>query len=413
MDAVQPKSKSGGPGYAWVIVFAAFLCFGVVFGSVLYSFTVFVNPVAEAFKVDKTQVVLAFTLLNVGSGILGIGAGRLLQRFPIRWVIVGGLLLLAAGFFGISLATSLIQFYLLYGIIIAFSSAMVAPLGASAIVSNWFATNRGRALTLATLGTSFGQLIIPKAAAAIMVTDGWQGAYRAFAILMLIVAVPIAFIVVDRPEHKGLKAYGAGDGPAPPVQAGHELLSNGQILRRPDFWVIAISYLTTVVVYLGVTATIVPYARTFGVTPLQAANMVLCMGIFGIIGKIGFAAWTDRIGLRNTFWIAIALNLVALILLTTVQGYNVLFVASALVGGSAGAVLPVWPGFVAFRFGPRALPQVMGLMSPMVLSLQGFGAPVITGMNFRPAYFILMGLLVVSALLSRNLSKPAAPLIPA
>ena len=72
--------------------------------------------------------------------------------------------------------------------------------------------------------------------------------------------------------------------------------------------------------------------------------------------------------------VAPALMLLALILLTTVQGYNVLFVASALVGGSAGAVLPVWPGFVAFRFGPRALPQVMGLMSPLVLSLQGFGA---------------------------------------
>jgi MFS family permease len=184
MDAVAPKSQAGGPGYAWVIVFAAFLCFGVVFGTVLYSFTVFAAPVAEAFKASKTQVQLAFTLLNVGSGILGIGAGRLLQRFPIRWLLVVGLALLAVGFFGLSLATSLTQFYLLYGIVIAFSSAMVAPLGASAIVSNWFATNRGRALTLATLGTSVGQLIIPKVAAQIMVTDGWQGGYRAFAVLM-------------------------------------------------------------------------------------------------------------------------------------------------------------------------------------------------------------------------------------
>ena len=97
-----------------------------------------------------------------------------------------------------------------------------------------------------------------------------------------------------------------------------------------------------------------------------------------------------------------------MILLTTVQGYTVLFAAAAAIGASAGGILPVWPGLVAFRFGPRALPQVMGLMSPIVISLQGFGAPLITGLHYRDAYLILIGSLLVSAFLSRNLSKPAA-----
>jgi MFS family permease len=150
----------------------------------------------------------------------------------------------------------------------------------------------------------------------------------------------------------------------------------------------------------------VPYGRTFGVSALDASKLVVTMGVFAIIGKIGFATFTDRMGLRNTFWIAIALNLVACVLLVAVPGYTVVFVAAACAGASAGGVLPLWPGMIAHRFGRARLAQVMGLMSPMVLSLQGFGAPFATAVNFRPAYIVFAVMLLISAFLSRNLNKP-------
>jgi MFS family permease len=146
---------------------------------------------------------------------------------------------------------------------------------------------------------------------------------------------------------------------------------------------------------------------------VKAANLAMVMGLAGIVGKIGFAAFTDRMGLRNTFWIAIALNLAAVVLLSATHDYGVLFAASACVGASAGGVLPVWPGLVAQRFGRRALPQVMGLMSPMIVSLQGFGAPFVLAMHFKPAFLVFGGSLVLSALVSLALSKPKPSLAPA
>jgi len=404
MDAVESKPRGSGDLYAWVVLLAAFLCFGVVFGTVTYAFTIFVNPIAKAFNVSPTQVVFGFTLVNIGTGVLGIFAGRLLARFPIRNVMVGGLLALSAGFLALSFVTAIWQFYLVYSLIVAFGAAIVAPMGASSVVANWFATNRGRALTIATLGTSFGQLLIPPFAAQMIEAGGWQGAYRAFAMILLAVAVPVGLILVEHPSQRDQKEAGADAAPVEPAA----ILTNREILGRRDFWVILFSYLMTVIVYLGLVATIVPYARTFGVSPVQAAQLTATMGIAAIVGKIGFATFTDRMGLRNTFWIAISLNLVALILMLTVPGYSILIAASAMIGASAGGVLPVWPGLVAFRFGPRALPQVMGLMSPIVISLQGFGAPLVTGMHFHGAFPYLIGSLVVSAFLSRNLSKAAA-----
>jgi MFS family permease len=132
------------------------------------------------------------------------------------------------------------------------------------------------------------------------------------------------------------------------------------------------------------------------------------MGVGAIIGKLAFATWTDRMGLRNTFWIAVGLNAAALTLLLTVPDYNVLFVVSIFVGGAAGGILPVWPGLVAFRFGRQSLGQVMGLMGPIVISLQGFGAPLAAKMGYRSAFILFLVLLAISALVSRNLNKPAS-----
>ena len=411
--SVISKADSASPGlfYGWFVVAAAFIAFGMVYGTITYSFTVFVNPVAKTFGATPAQVQLAFALTNVGTGILGIYAGRLLGRYSKRNCIMAGLAILAAAFFLLSLTTVLWQFIALYAVIVAFGASLAAPMGASAVVANWFAQSRGRALTCATMGTSFGQLVIPKVAAIIMERHGWQAAYQTFSVVLVVIAIPIVFLIVtDRPEDKGLKPYGAGDSSvaAGSPGAAQPLLSTGQVLNRSDFWSISVSYILCVFVYLALVASMVPYARTFGVSALQASNLVVVMGVGAIVGKICFATWTDRMGLRNTFWIAVGLNAVALVLLLAVPDYNILFVASACVGGAAGGILPVWPGLVAFRFGRHSLSQVMGLMGPMVVSLQGFGAPLAAQLHYRPAFALFLVLLLVSVFVSRNLNRPAA-----
>jgi MFS family permease len=403
-DGVSTSRSPGGIFYGWFVVLAAFFAFGIVFGTVTYSFTVFVNPIATAFDTTPTKVLLAFTLTNIGTGVFGIFAGRLLTRYGIRTAVMLGLGIMAAGFFGLSMVTALWQVYLLYGLVVAFGAIIVAPLGASALVTNWFSASRGRALTLATLGTSFGQLVLPRVAASVIDGYDWQTAYQVFAVA-LIVAMPIIYVlVVDRPEDKGLEPYGgaaaATESAGPPVA-----LTSGEILRNRAFWTIGLSYALTVTVYLALVGVMVPYARTFGVTALEASSVIVCMGVFAILGKILFATFTDRMGLRNTFWIAIGLNLVACILLVSLPQYAMLFVAAAMVGASAGGVLPLWPGMVAHRFGRSALPRVMGMMSPMVLIVQGFGAPLATALNYRPAFLLFIAMLVASAIISRGIDK--------
>jgi len=100
------------------------------------------------------------------------------------------------------------------------------------------------------------------------------------------------------------------------------------------------------------------------------------------------------------------MNAAALVSLLAVPSYNILYLASFCVGAAAGGILPVWPGFVAFRFGRKSLPQVMGLMGPIVVSLQGFGAPFAAQFHYRLPFEIFLGFLLVSVVVSRNLNRP-------
>ncbi len=408
--AVTMQPAKTGFIHGWMVVFAAFVAFSLVYGTVLYSFTAFVNPVAKTFGATVAQVQLAFAATNVGTGILGIFGGMLLSRYSKRLCIVVGLAILAASFYGLSLATQLWQFIALYGVAVAFGASLAAPMGASAIVNNWFIKNRGRALTFATLGTSFGQLVIPKyIAGPIMAAYGWQAAYQGFAALMVVIGIPIIFLLVtDHPEDKGMKAHGADEaGLAGAGTLSAPVPTTGQVLGRGDFWSIAISYILGVFVYLGLLASMVPYARGLGIAPADALTLVAISGIAAIAGKFFFATFTDQMGLRNTLWIALALNAASLIALLTMTDFTGLAIASACVGGAAGGLLPVWPGLVAFRFGRHSLPKVMGLMGPIVVSLQGFGGTIAASLHYRLAFEIFLGLMVVSAIVSRNLNKPA------
>jgi MFS family permease len=404
--------KSGGLfHYGWVIVVAAFIAYGLVYGTVFYSFSVFANPVATSLGVKPAAVIWAFTLFNIGSGIVGIFGGQLLARFPIKNVMMAGLVILAIGFLGASFAKTVPMFYAAYAVIIAFGAVIVAPMGASAIIANWFQAHRGRALTLATLGTSVGQFVLPPIAANLIADYSYQTTYQIFAALILVIGIPAMFLlVVDRPEHKGVEPVGGlpqtnGAPSAAPVP-----LSTGQVLGNPDFWIIAVAYGLTVVVYLAITAAIVPYGKaTFGPEVFNVGavtKLTLMMGAAAIVGKLVFAAITDRIGLRFTFWIAVALNFVSVALLVFAPTYDHMFFAAACTGASAGGVLPVWPGLIAQRFGRQRVAQVMGLMAPLVLSIQGLGAPIAAQLGYTSVFPVFIGFLILSVVLSWTLNKP-------
>ena len=89
------------------------------------------------------------------------------------------------------MVTQLWQVYLVYGLVMPLGLAAASPVLSTAIVGRWFQEKRGLAMSIATSGSAFGQLLIVPIATWIMVFSDWEMTYRIQAIAILAVSVPL------------------------------------------------------------------------------------------------------------------------------------------------------------------------------------------------------------------------------
>src|SRR5512145_1831984 len=129
--------------YGWVIVGVGIVVTCVGFGAML-SLSVFLQPMTEAMGWSRTGIAAA---AMVNFLCMGVGAflwGALSDRYGTRTVVLCGGALLGLGMVLASRATTLLQFQLLFGVIVGLASgSFYAPL--TATTAKWFTRNRSLA----------------------------------------------------------------------------------------------------------------------------------------------------------------------------------------------------------------------------------------------------------------------------
>src|SRR5579859_3127617 len=122
--------------YGWVVVAAGALMGCVAIGS-LFSLAVFLQPMSESTGWSRTGISTAMTLVFLTMGIAAFGWGALTDRFGPRPVVLAGAVLVGTGLVLASRATSLLEFQLVYGVVVgAAAGAVFAP--TMATVTGWF-----------------------------------------------------------------------------------------------------------------------------------------------------------------------------------------------------------------------------------------------------------------------------------
>src|SRR5204862_2364605 len=119
--------------------------------------------------------------------------------------------------------------------------------------SRWFDRTRGRAMGIAYLGIGIGGAIVPLLANRLTEQFGWRGSLQALGVIMVLIALPLAYLVKDQPPERG----GSGAEQARPLQdsrgvsphVGAELAPPAaatearplrDVLSQPAFYLLAI-----------------------------------------------------------------------------------------------------------------------------------------------------------------------------
>src|SRR6476620_710320 len=132
--------------YGWVIVAVGALMTCVAIGA-MFSLAVYLQPMSVDTGWSRAGISSAMTLDFLSMGIAGFLWGAVSDRFGTRIVVFIGAVTLGLGLLLARRAQSLIEFQLIYGILVGVSAgAFFAPMIAAA--SNWFQSNRGLAVSL-------------------------------------------------------------------------------------------------------------------------------------------------------------------------------------------------------------------------------------------------------------------------
>ena len=193
-------------GY-WMIVISV-MCLGLFSGCGVGAFSLFVNSLQPEFGWGRGEIMLAFTIYYLFTGLAAPPVGWLVDRYGVRWVIAGGSLIAGLGFLSLYALQGLWHLYLAY-FFIGIGHAAIGQVSASTMVSNWFVKRRGTAIGIMSTGIGLGILVLaPLIGSFLIPTFGWQISYAALGLLNLSL-VPLAiFVVRTKPSDMGLNPDG-------------------------------------------------------------------------------------------------------------------------------------------------------------------------------------------------------------
>jgi len=159
MEQSSSDSTAGASPRAWSVVAAGALMTCVAVG-VLFALAVFLQPMSIATGWSRAGISSAMTLAFLSMGVAGFGWGALSDRTGPRIVVLIGTALLGLANVLASRAGSLLEFQLLYGVLMGVAAgSFFAPVIAS--TAALFDRHRSLAVALVSAGVGAWVLLFP------------------------------------------------------------------------------------------------------------------------------------------------------------------------------------------------------------------------------------------------------------
>jgi len=339
-DSVDPTKDTPR---AWVMAAAASAVGFVVFG-VVYSFGVFLAPLADGFGVGRPAVAGYYAIASLIWYCLGPVTGFLGDRFGPRALVAVGAAAMGGGLTLTAFIVDLRAGYLTYGVGVGLGAAC-AYVPTLANLGGWFERRRNAAFGLAAAGTGVGMLIVPPAAALLIEQAGWRAAciwLGAGSALLLVLCAA----TVSAPPRRG---------PDPSARRLADAVRSAPFVLTYVSWTLATTALFIPFVFLP------QFAAAHGASPIAASALLSILGGASVVGRFGVGWLGDRFGPINLFKIATAGMATSYVLWLVRPDYSALVVFSVWLGVAYGVRIAVAPGVLIAFHGAGGLGALLGL----------------------------------------------------
>lgn len=333
------------------LLLAAGLVMGLALG-VRHVQGLFLLPVIAERGWTRESFGFAMAVQNLVWGIAQPFTGMVADRFGSWKVMLGGLVLYAAGLWGMALAPGSLTFVVAAGVFVGIAqSGTTFGVVYGALSRMVPPDQRSRVLGIAGALGGIGQFLMVPSAQALLSVAGWHLALIVFAVAALVL-VPFALPFQDRPT--GGDAAGAQTSMRGAI---------GEAFRHSGFWLLNLGFLACGFQLAFIANHLPAYLRDQGMQPASAMIALAIIALANIGGTYAFG-WLGGRHVKKYLLAGIYLartSAMALFVLLPLSPFT-LYVFAAVMGFLWLGTVPLTSGIVSQVFGVRYITTLFGFV---------------------------------------------------
>jgi MFS family permease len=336
--------------YRWVIVAAGGLL-GCVANGAMFSLPVLLQPMIRDTGWSMAGVSGTMTIGFLAMAFASMIWGTLSDRVGPLPVVLTGSIVIAASLVLASRAKSLIEFQLVFGLLLgAAIAAIFAPM--MACVTGWFDTHRSLAVSLVSAGMGMAPMTMSPLVAWLISGHDWRTTLQLLAAVVAVIMIPVALLLRRPPALAG--------GAAASVVGPQPQMSVAQAIRSPQFIILLATNFFCCATHSGPIIHTVSYAISCGIPMLAAVSIYSVEGLAGLGGRIVFGVLGDRFGAKRVLILGLLIQAFGALAYVFVRELAAFYAVAALFGFIYAGVMPLYAVLARENFPMKMMGTVIG-----------------------------------------------------
>jgi MFS family permease len=362
-------------------------------GTSFYCLGVLAKPIAADTGWAISTIFLGFSIALVVMGVISTTVGRLIDRIGARAVMSIGTVIVSAGLLGLSQVRDIVLYYAAWAVIGVGMRCCLYDAAFAALVQ--VVPSRGRlAISYLTLYGAYASTVFWVVGHYLNGAYGWRGTLGIFAIINLVVCLPLNWLGLSWREPAGTEAARPDQAtPDGPVLQGQR--------RAIGLALFALIMSLNGFVFGVVSLQLVPLLEAAGLAGATAVWVASLKGHGQFAGRLVEIFFAKNLKAMTVARIAIGVLPPALLLLLLAQGELALLVAfTLLLGGSQGVITIVRGAVPLALFGAKGYGAVLGLIATPILMVNAFSpslfALIVDQVGWHNALHVLLACAIVT-----------------
>ena len=398
--------------YGWIIVGIANIGIFSSGPGQSHTFSVFVEPISQDLELSSASIASAYGLATLIAAFLLPYMGKIIDKYGARvsLIIISIILGISCIFFGA--ASNFLMLTVGFGFLRFFGQGSLM-LGCANLVSQWFDSKRGFAMSLMALGFGMSMAIHPPVSQFLIDQYGWKYAWIILGISTWIIMVPALFILAwNNPENIGLKPDGVKktNFKNDEVEA-IEGLNLTEALKENSFYILAAMWFGMAMLVTTLHFYQVTILTNQGITTEFAASLFTVSAFAMVVFMPLVGKFFDNFPTKYVLATGLLINSISLISITysSSDAYSLFYAVSFGINNAFSMTMfgYIWPRY----FGRKHLGSIQGTGQmigvigaslgplPVGFAIDYLGSSLIT-IRYLSVYPIIMAVIIIMFLKS-------------